>query len=83
MHLQFLKKEGFKKGKGKHAEPISWNSELVSINAGEIRQWFGDFQGSMDQLPKVVTKEANRLLNGMINKIRSMSQLIACDLKLC
>ncbi|KAK5727636.1 hypothetical protein LTR17_012596 [Elasticomyces elasticus] len=74
-HLQFLKKEGIKAGKGKGASAISWNSELINLTSAEIRHMFSDFIHVIDQVPKEITRGINGLVNQMIHGIRSDPQV--------
>ncbi|EMC96700.1 hypothetical protein BAUCODRAFT_122676 [Baudoinia panamericana UAMH 10762] len=71
VHLAFLKKDGIKKGRAKNSQDISWNSDLTSIAAADIRSWFQGFSDFMNSTPRQLTKETNALVNGMINEIRS------------
>ncbi|KAK3646564.1 hypothetical protein LTR22_014196 [Elasticomyces elasticus] len=74
-HLQFLKREGIKAGKGKGASGISWNSESISLASGESRQMFSDFIQVIDQIPKEITRGINGMVNQMIHGIRSDPQV--------
>ena len=74
-HLQFLKRDGIRKGKGKGAAPISWNEDLLQINASEVRRWFKNYESAQDQAPKQIVKDIHKLVNMMDNKIKSTSML--------
>lgn len=68
-HLALLKKDGVRKGT-KRTKGANWNSELVRINAAEIRQWFGDLGPSLEAAQKAIVKEVNSMATKMSNTIR-------------
>ncbi|KAK5688136.1 hypothetical protein LTS10_000114 [Elasticomyces elasticus] len=74
-HLTFLKNNGFRKGRGKGASPISWNAELVSIKASEIRGWFKELAPVLDQVAKDITKITTALVNTIITGVRNDPQV--------
>lgn len=73
LHLQFLQKDGVKKGRGKGAAVLSWNSELIDIKLEEAEKWFGNFLSHLDEAKATVFKAVNTLIIKMISEISGLS----------
>ncbi|KAK4889882.1 hypothetical protein LTR27_011395 [Elasticomyces elasticus] len=74
-HLNFLKNNGFKRGKGKSAASTSWNAELISIKSSEIRSWFKDFGLILDQVLRDITNSTKALMSSIISGVRNDPQV--------
>ncbi|EME85276.1 uncharacterized protein MYCFIDRAFT_193628 [Pseudocercospora fijiensis CIRAD86] len=74
-HLAIMKKEGFRKGKGKQGVNTSWNGELVSIKCAEARHFFQEFLMNVNNVPKNVTKAIHKLLSRIIYDIKTDPQV--------
>ena len=69
MHLNFLKKDGVKKGKGKGAEAISWNSQLIDIKVEMIEDCFGRVMAYLEEVKKNVLRAVNSHVLKMLSDI--------------
>lgn len=72
-HLQFLKKEGFRKGKGKGGIDISWNRELCEIKREDLDDWFKNFQAAINPMINTLGQEIMTLTDQCRAKVKSRS----------